>query len=94
MTKPAPYYFAMNMMDLLVTFWGVYGMGFNEGNPIAAQLIPYPFWLCVFKIAGTLIVIMIMSVQKEKRFVVWHWCLTTMVGFVVLSWMIAIINHA
>lgn len=88
--NPAPWYFAFNMMDLLVTIIGVYGMGFKEGNPIAIMLLPYPFWLCMFKVSVTSFITYLIHISNNNSARIFNWLLTGFIIWVVLDWMIII----
>ena len=92
LVQPAPYYFALNMADLAVTIIGVYGMGFKEGNPLAAMLIPYPFWLVTVKIIWSALFtrFMVWTSKDDRKMFIFNWIIVMWFIFVVGTWLIAI----
>jgi hypothetical protein len=88
-----PWLVAFHFADLLVTFVGVYGMGFQEGNPIAAKLIPYPFWLVMFKVAGIAFLVWWAKAFDSTYLRVVYWLNVSIVAFVVVTWILVICGY-
>lgn len=91
LNRPAPYFFAFSMADLAVTIIGVYGIGLPEANPIAKNLISYPFLLFAYKVIGTVLVCWIMT--AKKKFDTISWVMTFIMGMAVLTNLLIILGE-
>jgi len=79
-------------MDLLVTFIGVYGMGFQEGNQFIVALLPYPLLLIILKVGMTAFVAWWWHTYYDIHWAlnVFQWGVVALYMLVIIQWLVVI----